>query len=480
MPMTSSDASRDPIHPVILSGGAGVRLWPLSRSLYPKQLLPLATDLSMVQETARRVAGEAFAAPTVICNVEHRFIIAEQLREIGIRPARILIEPVGRNTAPAVAVAALVLSRADPRALMLVLPSDHIVGNGPAFLSAVATAATAARSGALVTFGITPDRPETGYGYIRQAGALTDIPGCFAVAEFVEKPPTELAERYLKQGGYAWNSGMFLLRADRYLAELERFEPAILAACHRAVDEGREDMDFIRLGEAAFAECPSKSIDYAVMERTSAAAVVPADLGWNDIGSWSALWEIGAKDRDGNTVIGDVIVSDVRNSYIRGDGLLVAALGVENAVIVVTDDAVLVTTRDKAHDVRAIVDELKRRKRTEPDSHTTGYRPWGHYRTVETGPEFQVKQLVVKPGAKLSLQLHAKRAEHWVVVSGTARVTRGDEVFTLRQNESTYIPPGTKHRLENPGDVPLRMIEVQSGTYLGEDDIVRFDDVYGR
>ena len=480
MPMTSSDASRDPIHPVILSGGAGVRLWPLSRSLYPKQLLPLATDLSMVQETARRVAGEAFAAPTVICNVEHRFIIAEQLREVGIRPARILIEPVGRNTAPAVAVAALVLSRAEPRALMLVLPSDHIVGNGPAFLSAVATAAAAARSGALVTFGITPDRPETGYGYIRQAGAVPDIPGCFAVAEFVEKPPPELAQRYLKQGGYAWNSGMFLMRADRYLAELERYEPAILAACRRAVDEGREDMDFIRLGEAAFAECPSKSIDYAVMERTTAAAVVPADLGWNDIGSWSALWEIGAKDRDGNTIVGDVIVSDVRNSYIRGDGLLVAALGVENAVIVVTDDAVLVTTRDKAHDVRAIVDELKRRKRTETDSHTTGYRPWGHYRTVETGPEFQVKQLVVKPGAKLSLQLHTKRAEHWVVVSGIARVTRGDEVFTLRQNESTYIPLGTKHRLENPGDVPLRMIEVQSGTYLGEDDIVRFDDVYGR
>lgn len=479
-PMAASDNKRGPIHPVILSGGAGSRLWPLSRSLYPKQLLPLASEQSMVQETALRVKSAAFAPPLVICNVEHRFIIAEQLRAIGIAPSRLLIEPMARNTAPAAAAAALSLAAGGEDPLMLVLPSDHVIADREAFLAAVELAARAAAGGALVTFGIAPDRPETGYGYVRRGDPLSGTVGCFAVSKFVEKPDRQTAEAYIADGSYAWNSGMFLFSARRYLEELERFEPAMLAACRRALAEGRDDLDFFRLGEAAFGACAAKSIDYAVMERTAHAAVVPADLGWNDIGSWSALWEIGAKDADGNTLQGDVVTRDVTGSYIRADGLLVAALGLENAVIVVTDDAVLATTRDRAQDVRLLVEDLKRRKRSEPDSHTTVYRPWGHYRTVDVGPAFQVKHLMVKPGAKLSLQLHNRRAEHWVVVSGTARVTRGDEVQTLGENQSTYIPLGTKHRLENPGDVPLRVIEVQSGSYLGEDDIVRFDDVYGR
>jgi mannose-1-phosphate guanylyltransferase/mannose-6-phosphate isomerase len=468
------------IHPVILSGGAGSRLWPVSRSLYPKQLLPLHSERSMVQETALRVRSDGFAAPSISCNVEHRFIIAEQLRALSIDPARIVIEPAARNTGPAVAAIAVMIAKYDPDALMLVLPSDHVVTKADTFASAVALAARAASDGALVTFGIAPDRPETGYGYIQRGTALGDVKGCFAVAKFVEKPELRLAEQYIRQGDYSWNSGMFLFKAGRYLEELGRFEPEMLAACRRAVDQGQGDLDFFRLDEAAFAAAPSKSIDYAVMERTDRAAVVPVDLGWSDIGSWSALWDIGAKDGDGNALQGDVIVRDVRDSYIRGEGLLVAALGLSNAVVVVTDDVVLVTTRDRSQDVKLLVEDLKSLKRTEPDSHTTVYRPWGHFRSVDSGPEFQVKQLVVKPGAKLSLQMHSKRAEHWVVVSGVARITRGDEVLTLKANESTYIPVGTKHRLENPGTEPLRVIEVQSGSYLGEDDIVRFDDVYGR
>jgi mannose-1-phosphate guanylyltransferase/mannose-6-phosphate isomerase len=468
------------IHPVILSGGSGTRLWPVSRSLYPKQLLPLATDRSMLQETALRIAGPDFAAPLVICNVEHRFIIAEQLRELGITPAAILIEPVGRNTAPAVAVAAHFLARDLEETLMLVLPSDHLIADDAAFQRAVATAAQAAASGRLVTFGMTPDCPETGYGYIRRGDPLDGLEGCFAVSSFVEKPDRATAEGYLVDGGYVWNSGMFLFRADTFMAELTRFNPEITNGCQSAVDDGQNDFDFFRLDEEAFTACPSLSVDYAVMEKTNRAAVVPAALGWNDIGSWAALWENGAKDAGGNSLQGDVVVHDVRGSYIRSDGTLVAALGIEDAVIVVTDDAVLVTTRDRAPDIPLLVKELKARGRSETDAHSRVYRPWGYYQTVDTGLTFQVKHLMVKPGAKLSLQSHDKRAEHWVVVSGTAEVTHGADILNLGPNQSTYIPRGTKHRLANLGDEPLRVIEVQSGSYLGEDDIVRYDDDYGR
>ena len=478
--MADSADTKLRIHPVILSGGSGTRLWPVSRSLYPKQLLPLATDRSMLQETLLRVAGPDFAAPLVICNAEYRFIIAEQLRELGITPAAILIEPVGRNTAPAVAAAARFLARDSEERLMLVLPSDHLIADGDAFRRAVATAAQAAASGMLVTFGMTPDCPETGYGYIRRGDPVDGAEGCFAVSSFVEKPDRTTAEGYLADGGYVWNSGMFLFKADVFTAELTRLSPEIANSCRQAVDNGQDDFDFFRLSEEAFTACPSLSVDYAVMEKTNRAAVVPAALGWNDIGSWAALWESGAKDAGGNTLLGDVVVHDVRGSYIRSDGTLVAALGIEDAVIVVTDDAVLVTTLDRAQDIPLLVKELAARGRSETDAHTRVYRPWGYYQTVDIGPTFQVKHLMVKPGAKLSLQSHDKRAEHWVVVSGTAEVTHGADILHLGPNQSTYFPRGTKHRLANPGEEPLRVIEVQSGSYLGEDDIIRYDDDYGR
>jgi mannose-1-phosphate guanylyltransferase/mannose-6-phosphate isomerase len=361
-----------------------------------------------------------------------------------------------------------------------VLPSDHLIADDAAFQRAVATAAQAAASGRLVTFGMTPDCPETGYGYIRRGDPLDGLEGCFAVSSFVEKPDRATAEGYLVDGGYVWNSGMFLFRADTFMAELTRFNPEITNGCQSAVDDGQNDFDFFRLDEEAFTACPSLSVDYAVMEKTNRAAVVPAALGWNDIGSWAALWENGAKDAGGNSLQGDVVVHDVRGSYIRSDGTLVAALGIEDAVIVVTDDAVLVTTRDRAPDIPLLVKELKARGRSETDAHSRVYRPWGYYQTVDTGLTFQVKHLMVKPGAKLSLQSHDKRAEHWVVVSGTAEVTHGADILNLGPNQSTYIPRGTKHRLANLGDEPLRVIEVQSGSYLGEDDIVRYDDDYGR
>ncbi len=478
--MADSADKKPRIHPVILSGGSGTRLWPVSRSLYPKQLLPLASERSMLQETALRVAGQNFAAPLVICNADQRFIIAEHMRELAITPAAILIEPVGRNTAPAVAAAAHFLAREFSEDLMLVLPSDHIIADGDAFARAVTTATQAAASGMLVTFGMTPDCPETGYGYIRRGDPVDGVEGCFAVSAFVEKPDRATAESYLAEGGYVWNSGIFLFRADAFMAELTRFNPEIANSCRRAVDDGQSDFDFFRLSEEAFTACPSLSVDYAVMEKTDHAAVVPAALGWNDIGSWAALWEIGAKDAGGNTLLGDVVVHDVQGSYIRSDGTLVAALGIEDAVIVVTDDAVLVTTRDRAQDIPLLVKELKARERSETESHTRVYRPWGYYQTIDIGPTFQVKHLMVKPGAKLSLQSHDKRAEHWVVVSGSAEVTHGADILNLGPNQSTYIPRGTKHRLANLGDEPLRVIEVQSGNDLGEDDIVRYDDDYGR
>lgn len=469
------------IHPVILSGGSGTRLWPLSRSAYPKQLMPLLSELSLLQETVRRVADPGrFAPPLLVCNEEHRFLVAEQLRAIGVAPAQIVLEPTARNTAPAAAVAALIVAAADPDAAILLLPSDHHVDDVARFLEAVAAARKAAENGALATFGMTAARPETGYGYILRGTALPDAPGCFRVERFVEKPDQATARAYVADGRYAWNSGMFLAKAGRLVAELERYAPDVLAAARAAIAGATADLDFMRLDAAAFARAPSISIDYAVMEKTDRAAVVPAEMGWTDVGSWGALWDVAPRDDDGNTLIGDVIAADTRNSYVRADGRLVAVVGVENVIVVDTSDAVLVVPRAKAQDVKAVVDRLKAARRSEQQHHRRVYRPWGSYESVDAGERFQVKRLIVKPGGRLSLQKHARRAEHWVVVRGTARVTRGNEEFDLAENQSTYIPVGTVHRLENRTTEPLHLIEVQSGSYLGEDDIVRLDDQYGR
>jgi mannose-1-phosphate guanylyltransferase/mannose-6-phosphate isomerase len=463
--------------PVILSGGSGTRLWPLSREAYPKQFLALAGNDSMLQATWKRVAPLASAAPLVVTNEEHRFIVAEQLREIGCAAAAILLEPVGRNTAPAIAVAALKAMEQGEDPLLLVLPSDHIIVDVDAFRAAVNSAAKAATDGALVTFGIVPTGPETGYGYIR---AESGGEGVRKVAQFVEKPDAATAQRYLDDGGYFWNSGMFLFRASIYLAELEKHRPAILAASREALAKAKVDADFVRLDKTAFAACPSDSIDYAVMENTASAAVLPISVGWNDVGSWSALWEVAQQDGDGNAHHGDVLARDCRNTLAWADGRLVALLGLDNVVVVDTDDAVLVAHKDKVQDVKHIVATLKQQGRSEPTWHRKVYRPWGSYDSIDMGERFQVKRITVKPGAALSLQMHHHRAEHWIVVSGTGRITRGEETILLAENQSTYIPLGVKHRLENPGRVPLELIEVQSGSYLGEDDIVRFEDVYGR
>jgi mannose-1-phosphate guanylyltransferase / mannose-6-phosphate isomerase len=466
-----------PIVPVILSGGAGTRLWPLSRELYPKQLLALAGPKSMIAETALRVAGEPFGAPIVVCNDEHRFIIAEQLREIGIVPRAIVLEPVGRNTAAAAAAAAALL---DPGETMMLLPSDHVVRDVAAFAAAVATAVATVAQGRLVTFGIDPDQPETGYGYIKRGAALAHPPGAFAVARFVEKPDLATAKAYLAEGGWAWNSGMFLFAADVFLAELARYEPAIAEHAAAAAKAAVRDLEFVRLDKTAFAQAPAKSIDYAVMERTDRSAVVPAKLGWSDVGAWNALWDLGPRDGDGNVLLGDVAVADTQNSYLRSEHRLLAAVGVQDLVVVATRDVVMVADRSCAQDVKKIVDRLKAAGRSEVASHVVVHRPWGSYQAIDQGPRFQVKRLSVKPGAKISLQKHAHRAEHWVVVSGVARVTRDAETVDLQENMSTYIPVGCVHRLENPGTEMLHIIEVQSGGYLGEDDIVRFDDSYGR
>ncbi|HKQ45276.1 MAG TPA: mannose-1-phosphate guanylyltransferase/mannose-6-phosphate isomerase [Rhizomicrobium sp.] len=466
------------IHPIILSGGTGSRLWPLSRSLFPKQLLALAGERSLIQDTVLRAKGSGFAAPLIVCNTEHRFLIAEQLREAAITPDAIVLEPIGRNTAPAAAVAALMVAGKDPDGLMLLMPADHIVRDRTAFLEAVTRAAAMAAQDRLVTFGITPDSPETGYGYICRGAALAG--NSFQVARFVEKPDAATAARYVASGTYDWNSGMFLFKAATLLRELERLEPELLAHCRNALENGKQDLDFFRLEQTAFSQAKAISIDYAVMERTDKAAVVPVNMGWSDVGSWEALWAAASRDEAGNATKGDVLHHGARNSYLRSEGPLVAAVGVEDIVVVATQDAVLVSHKSASQDVKRIVEQLERSGRELHTTHRKVYRPWGSYESIDNGDKFQVKHIIVNPGAKLSLQMHHKRAEHWIVVSGKAQVTCDEKVFALKENESTYIPLGAKHRLENTSAEPLHLIEVQSGSYLGEDDIVRFEDTYGR
>ena len=467
------------LQPVIIAGGSGSRLWPLSRQLNPKQFLALVSpDVTMLQATIQRLRGLDAAAPRLICNEEHRFLAAEQLRQLGMEEADILLEPVGRNTAPAIALAALhsIAEGEDP--ILLVLAADHLIRDTGAFHDSVRQALPLARAGKLVTFGIVPTSPETGYGYIEQGQALGE--GGFAVSRFVEKPDVATASDYLAQGNYFWNSGMFLLRASVYLEELEKFRPDILAACRKAHGACQRDMHFIRVDRDAFAACPEDSIDYAVMEKTDQAAMVPLDGGWSDIGSWSALWEVSDKDADGNVIKGDVLAHSCQNTHIHADSRLVAALGVQDLVIVETKDAVLVAHRDQVQDVKKVVEQIRKDGRHEHMNHREVYRPWGVYDSIDSGHRYQVKRITVKPGARLSTQMHHHRAEHWIVVSGTAKVCIGDKTVLLAENASTYIPVGVVHSLENPGRIPLELIEVQSGSYLGEDDIVRFDDHYGR
>ncbi len=468
------------ITPVILSGGSGSRLWPLSREQYPKQLQALTGEHTLIQDTALRLGPETTPAvnpPIIVCNDAHRFIVAEQLRAVGVEPKAIIIEPEGRNTAPAVAVAALVAAE-DPDAVLLVMPSDHLIRKPESFRVAVATALPLARDGKLVTFGITPSGPSTAYGYIKRGNDLGG--GAFGVEAFVEKPDAKTAQGFVDAGTYSWNGGIFLFRARVFLDELAAFEPGIGPACQKALDDGSNDLFFFRLDPEAFAAVPSQSIDYGVMERTDKAAVVPVEMGWSDVGSWSALHDESEHDADGNTLLGDVLALDAKNTYVRSERQTTAVVGVEDAVVVVTDDAVLVTNRSHDQNVKDVVTQLKADNREVAVAHTRTYRPWGWFQTVDEGERFKVKRIGVKPGAKLSLQKHWHRSEHWVVVKGTAVVTNGDQEIRLGENESTFIPAGTVHRLENPGKVELEMVEVQSGEYVGEDDIVRIEDDYGR
>jgi mannose-1-phosphate guanylyltransferase/mannose-6-phosphate isomerase len=462
--------------PVILSGGSGTRLWPLSRELYPKQLLPLVGERTMLQETVLRLQGLEAAPPIVVCNEAHRFLVAEQVRQLNVQPQAIILEPVGRNTAPAIALAAL---RAEPEAMLLVLPADHVIRDVPAFQAAIRAALPAAEAGKLVTFGIVPTAPETGYGYMRQSANGPSV-GVFAIEQFIEKPDAARAAQFLQAGGHYWNSGMFLFQAGRYLQELERFAPDIAKAAGAALAGAQPDLDFVRVEKAAFEACRSDSIDYAVMEKTADAVVVPLAAGWSDVGSWSALHQALPADARGNVAKGDVLVEDSDGCYLYSESRLVSAVGLKDHVVVETKDAVLVAPRARVQDVKQLVARLKSEGRYEHSLHREVYRPWGSYDSIDAGHRFQVKRLTIKPGAQLSLQLHHHRAEHWIVVSGTARITLGEKVFLLEENQSTYIPIGEKHRIENPGKVPLHIIEVQSGSYLGEDDIVRFEDRYGR
>lgn len=469
------------ILPVILSGGAGTRLWPLSRQATPKQFLPLVEAQSLFQSTLERVSGIPDSQdPLVVCNEDHRFLVAEQLRAKGIAGSAILLEPVARNTAPAIAAAALYALERSSDAVLLVMPSDHVVRSPEVFRQAVEIgfqAVDAERR--LMTFGIVPDRPEIGYGYIRRQSAAADG-AVFAVDEFVEKPDLATAEGYLASGDYYWNSGMFMFRADVFLEELERHAGEILGSVREAYAERAADHDFLRLGSAAFHRCPSESVDYAVMEKTDRAAVIPLDAGWSDVGAWSALWEVAGPDANGNVIQGDVIDEDVEGCYLRSERGLLAAVGLRDLIVVETGDAVLVAHKNRAQDVKKVVDRIRSSEREEHLCHTRVYRPWGTYETVDECERFKVKRIVVKPKESLSLQLHHHRAEHWVVVKGTARITRGEEQMLLTEDQSIYIPVGTNHRLENPGLIPLEIIEVQTGSYLGEDDIQRFSDNYGR
>lgn len=468
------------ITPVILSGGTGTRLWPLSRETLPKQLLPLVGEKSMLQETVLRVSNRSqFDAPIIIANVEHRFVIGEQLRALGIHDATVVLEPEGRNTTAAATVAALLEQRRTPDGLILVLAADHVVQKPEALLAAVTTGAEVAREGKLVLFGIQPTSASTGYGYIQRADTATSA-NVYPVKRFVEKPDANTAQDYVASGDYLWNSGMFLLPVEPYLAEVEKLIPEVLHASKAALDASRQDLDFIRLDETAFAANPSIAIDYAVMEKTALAVVIPTDCGWTDVGSWSALWDISPKNEDGNVLIGDVVAHDVTNSYLRGDGQLVAALGVDDLAIVATSDVVLVARKDRDQDVKKLVEKLRNTGHQAATQTVQVHRPWGYYQSIHMGDRFQVKRITVNPGAKLSLQKHFHRAEHWVVVNGTAMVTRDSEQILLRENESVFLPLGCVHRLENPGKVPLNLIEVQSGPYLGEDDIVRIEDIYAR
>ncbi len=483
------------IQPVILSGGSGTRLWPLSREKYPKQLLPLIGDDSLLQATVRRLDGIAdaeLAPPLVVSNEDYRFVIAEQLRLMG-KPGRIVLEPVGRNTAPALTLAALAASKNEADSVLLVMPADHVMTDSAAFCAAVRQGADLAAQGTVVTFGIHPDTPETGYGYIQTGalfGASNEGAACL-IARFVEKPNLATAKSYLADASYLWNSGVFMVKASVWLAALSQCRPDIVSACQSAWDAGTHDGEFIRVGKEAFSACPSDSIDYAVMERLAGAGpvgsqglpqgvVLPLSAGWSDVGSWEALWKVLPKDAGGNVMQGDVLLQDCADTMAVSEGRLVACVGISDLIVVETADAVLVAHKDKTQDVKKIVDRLKQNQRSEGQMHRKVFRPWGWYDSVDAGARFQVKRIVVKPGGILSLQMHHHRAEHWIVVSGTARVTRGDETFLVSENQSTFIPLGTTHRLENPGQVPLEMIEVQSGSYLGEDDIVRFEDAYGR
>ena len=468
------------LHPVILSGGSGSRLWPLSRQNLPKQFLSLIGDQSLFQETVLRANALAAAQPPVtVCSEDHRFLVGEQLQAIGVASGGILLEPIARNTAPAIALAALHLAATDADATMLVLPADHLIEDEASFRAAVDAAASLAEQGWLVTFGIQPDYAETGYGYIARGEALSE--SGYRVSRFVEKPDLATAQGYVDDGSYAWNSGMFLFKAQRYLDELQHHAPGIFNAAHAAFASAQSDLDFIRVDKKAFAASPNDSIDYAVMEHTDRAAVVPVSCGWSDIGSWSSLWSVAERDADGNRHEGDVISIDTRNSLVRAsERRLIATIGVEDLIIVDTPDATLVARKDRVQDVKLIVDQLKSAGRQEHLFHRKVYRPWGNYDSIDVGDRFQVKRIVVKPGGVLSLQKHSQRAEHWIVVSGAAEVTCDDKVFDLHENQSTYIPLGSVHRLCNRGTEPLELIEVQSGQYLGEDDIVRLEDVYGR
>ena len=464
--------------PVILCGGAGTRLWPLSRELYPKQLLALVDEFSLLQNTVTRCAGHPDVTdPVLVCNEEHRFLVAEQLREIGVSPSKIILEPEGRNTAPAVALAAHEVLKQDDDAVLVILPSDHVIREPEVFLGVLSQAIELAKTDALVTFGVVPDKAETGYGYIRKGLAVEEA---FKVDTFVEKPDVATANEFFRSGEYYWNSGMFVFKASAYLRELEQQKPEIARAMAIATQKASRDLDFTRVDADAFKASPSDSIDYAVMEHTTQAMVVPLDAGWSDIGSWDALWEISAKDTNNNTLVGDVVVNGVENSYVWSENRLVSVIGLNDVVVVETADAVMVAALDQAQDVKAVVKRLKDEEREERTFHRKVYRPWGYYEGLDAGPAFQVKRLGVNPGASLSLQLHHHRAEHWVVVNGVATVTIGEKVFTLNNNESCYIPAETKHRLQNLTEEPLEIVEVQSGAYLGEDDIVRFDDHYGR